>query len=135
MSDVKALVEQLNILIVDDMESIRSLVRASLSTLGAKRVAMAPDGLYAWQILKTNKVDMIICDWDMPKLSGIELLKRVRGSKNHKHIPFLLLTASSDKSRVTDAIRMGVSDYLSKPFQPKELEFRIIKLLRKVKLD
>ncbi len=62
MSDVKALVEQLNILIVDDMESIRSLVRASLSTLGAKRVAIAPDGLYAWQILKTNKVDMIICD-------------------------------------------------------------------------
>lgn len=115
------------------MESIRGMVRASLAELGAKRIAMAPDGLYAWNILKSNDVDMIICDWDMPKLSGIELLERVRGSKNHRHIPFLLLTASADKSRVTTAIKAGVSDYLSKPFRPKELEFRIIKLLTKVK--
>jgi two-component system chemotaxis response regulator CheY len=70
----------------------------------------------------------------MPKRTGIELLHMVRASDDHKHLPFLLLTASTEKDRVSAAIKAGVSDYLSKPFQPKQLHLRVIKLLRKVRL-
>jgi two-component system chemotaxis response regulator CheY len=68
----------------------------------------------------------------MPKMTGLELLKLVKKSNSHKHIPFLLLTASTEKHRVLEALKAGVDDYLTKPFTPKELDFRIIKLIRKV---
>jgi two-component system chemotaxis response regulator CheY len=86
-------------------------------------------------MLNKKQFHIIVCDWDMPKMTGIELLKLVKESELHKHIPFLLLTAATQKSQVLEAVKAGVSDYLSKPFQPKELEYRIVKLLRKVSLE
>lgn len=129
------ILQKIHILVVDDMGAIRNLVNGCLKELGAERVAMAPNGLAAWTLLQTTSVDMIICDWDMPKMSGLELLEHVRASEKHSHIPFLMLTAAVEKERVVKAIKAGANDYLTKPFQPKELEYRIIKLLRKIKLD
>ena len=69
----------------------------------------------------------------MPKLNGLELLKKVRGSTEHKATPFLLVTSSTEKSRVKQALSHGVDDYLAKPFTPKDLDYRVIKLLDKHK--
>ena len=113
---------------------MRSMVNGCMKDLGVKRVVMAPNGEFARKLLNETHIDMIICDWDMPQLSGLELLSFVRAEEKYRHIPFLMLTATTEKKRVISAIEAGVSDYLSKPFQAKELEYRVIKLLRKVQL-
>lgn len=111
------------------------LITSCLRELGAEKIQTASNGELAWKMLNKNRYDLIICDWDMPKMTGYQLLKLVRESQLHQHIPFLLLTAATEKKLVLDAVQAGVSDYLAKPFQPKELEYRIIKLLRKVDLN
>lgn len=131
MQDLSKTLSKLNVLVVDDMEAIRSMVKACLRNMGIENVSTAINGEYAWKGLQTRKIDLIVSDWDMPKLTGVEFLKLVRNSNEHKHIPFLMLTATSDKSRVVNAIHAGTSDYLTKPFQPKELEYRVIKLVAK----
>lgn len=135
MQDPSKLLKQIHILIVDDMEAIRSMIKACLRDLGASKISTTFDGEEAWKIIQNQKIDMIVCDWDMPRTTGLELLKLVRSKEESKHIPFLMLTASNEKGRVLSAVEAGVNDYLSKPFQPKELEFRVIKLLRKVNLN
>lgn len=133
MNSPEQIIKTINILVVDDMESIRSVINSCLKELGAERVLLSSNGESAWKVLKHTRIDLIICDWDMPELSGLELLVRVRKSEPHKHIPFLMLTATTEKEKVVSAIAAGINDYLAKPFQPKELEYRVIKLLRKVK--
>ncbi|GBL05035.1 PleD family two-component system response regulator [Glaciecola sp. KUL10] len=135
MQDPSKLLKQIHILIVDDMEAIRSMIKACLRDLGASKISTTFDGEEAWKIIQNQKIDMIVCDWDMPRTTGLELLQLVRSKEESKHIPFLMLTASNEKGRVLSAVEAGVNDYLSKPFQPKELEFRVIKLLRKVNLN
>ena len=116
------------------MDSMIGLITSCLRELGAVKIETASNGELAWKMLNKNRYDLIICDWDMPKMTGYQLLKLVRESQLHQHIPFLLLTAATEKKLVLDAVQAGVSDYLAKPFQPKELDYRIIKLLRKVDL-
>lgn len=132
MEDRLKLLPKINILVIDDMDSMLGLITTCIRGLGAEKINTANNGQYAWKILNKKKIDLIICDWDMPQMTGLELLKLVRESEMHRHIPFLLLTASTEKSRVLEALKEGVSDYLAKPFQPKELDFRVIKLLRKI---
>lgn len=134
MKNSTDLIKHINILAVDDMEAILGVVKGCLRNLGAANVDTAMNGEAAWQLLKQKRYQMIICDWDMPKMSGLTLLKNIRGSTTYKDLPFLLLTATVDKEHVMRAVEAGVSDYLSKPFKPKELEFRVIKLLRKVNI-
>jgi two-component system chemotaxis response regulator CheY len=129
------IIKQINILAGDDMEAILGVVKGCLRNLGATNVDTAMNGETAWQSLKQKHYHMIICDWDMPKMSGLALLKNIRNSATYKDLPFLLLTATVDKEQVIRTVEAGVSDYLSKPFKPKELEFRIIKLLRKVNIN
>jgi two-component system chemotaxis response regulator CheY len=135
VNDQSKILKQINILVVDDMESMLSLISACLRKLGVEKLTTASNGQNAWKVLNKNRIDLIVCDWDMPKMTGLELLKLVRESDLHKHIPFLLLTATTEKELVLEAVQAGVSDYLAKPFTPKELDFRIIKLLRKVTLN
>lgn len=135
MTDPGQLLKKVNILTVDDMEAIRSMIKAVLRNMGAENVDVAINGEAAWKTINNKRIDLIICDWDMPKMTGIELLNKIRSSDEYKHIPFLLLTATTEKERVIAAVKAGVTDYLSKPFQPKELEYRVIKMLAKVKLE
>ncbi|WP_370980759.1 response regulator [Agaribacterium sp. ZY112] len=133
MDKIERILKKLNVLVVDDMEAMRCMVTGCLNDLGIRKYRVAPNGNVAWGQLQNSTADIIICDWDMPQVSGIEFLKMVRSSERHKHIPFLMLTATTDKKSVVEAVSCGVTDYLSKPFQPQELEYRIIKLLRKLK--
>lgn len=127
-------IAKIRFLVVDDMDAIRTLVKACLKDLGATQIVVAFDGESAWDYVNSQTIDVIISDWDMPKMSGIELLTKVRSHEEYNHIPFLLLTAVNEKGNVVEALKAGVTDYLSKPFQPKELGYRVVKLLPKVKL-
>ena len=133
MDQIEEKFKTLHVLVVDDMDSIRSLVNSTLNELGVRKIYLVPNGSVAWKQLKDTRIDLIICDWDMPQMSGLELLRLVRASKPHSQIPFLMLTATTEKEKVMEAVEAGASDYLAKPFSPKDLEYRVIKLLRKIK--
>ena len=135
MDNIEKQFSALKVLVVDDMDAIRNLVSSTLKELGVRTILQAPNGSVAWSHIQGAPVDMIVCDWDMPQVSGLELLELVRKSEKYNHIPFLMLTGSTEKSKVMNAVVAGVSDFLSKPFSPKDLEYRVIKLLRKVKSD
>ena len=119
---------------VDDMESMRGIIKATLKSIGASDVVVAENGYEAIKLLSKSHFDLIISDWDMPKVTGLQLLGYVRENEAYRHIPFILLTASKDTSRVKSAISLDVSDYLSKPFTPKALEQKIIRIIKKYDL-
>jgi two-component system chemotaxis response regulator CheY len=118
------------ILIVDDMPSVRDLVLRELRNLGYSYVISAKDGIDAWNILKAeyekkSQIELVISDWNMPFLQGIELLKKVRGTPEIADTPFVLLTSESEKEQVTEAVFLGVSQYILKPFSPKMFEEKL----------
>ncbi|MDJ0738782.1 MAG: response regulator [Gammaproteobacteria bacterium] len=117
-------------LVVDDMPSMRMMIKAVLRDVGMVDVREAPDGEKAAESLDGAAVDLVICDWDMPKMNGLELLKRLRNDERHKGLPFIMLTANAQRDHVVEAIDAGVSDYLAKPFQPAELVRKILQALR-----
>ncbi len=118
------------ILVADDMPTIRELVKNQLKTLGFKTILEAADGEQAMQILISNNatgspVQLVISDWNMPKMTGLEFLKQVRASVEWQNLPFILLTSESERDQVTEAILAGVSQYLVKPFAAKVFEEKL----------
>ncbi|MCW8889371.1 MAG: response regulator [Sedimenticola sp.] len=119
------------VLVVDDMASIRMLVKVTLQQLGATDIEEDGNGSAAEKRLISRRYDLIICDWDMPGLTGIELLKRVRGSEKDKDTPFIMLTGMTDKEAVRDVIAAKVTDYIAKPFTPEILMNKISRIFSK----
>jgi two-component system chemotaxis response regulator CheY len=112
------------ILVVDDMPTIRDLVKSQLKTMGYKFIMEAADGEAAMSILVANQtagtpIQLVVSDWNMPKMTGLEFLKQVRASGDWANLPFVLLTSESERDQVTEAILSGVSQYLVKPFTAK----------------
>lgn len=115
-------------LIVDDSEIIKTLVKKVLENkIGTKVIYTAADGAEALVILKTKKVDFILSDWEMPNMSGDELLFEVRQNKDWKDIPFIMMTSHGSKDFIMTAVQSGVTHYLVKPFTAREMEDRIRK--------
>lgn len=112
-------------LVVDDFESMRKMVRNNLLSMGFEKVTMAKNGAEAIKHLKSSPVDCIISDWNMPEVTGIELLKYVRSSAQYKKIPFMLVTAEVETKSVAEAIAEGVSEFLIKPFNPSTLREKV----------
>lgn len=115
----------IKIMCVDDFSTMRRIVKTLLKQLGYVNVIEAEDGVQALELLKNEKVDFIISDWNMPKMTGIELLKMVRSREDLKTIPFLMITAEAEKDKVIEAIRAGVSNYIVKPFNAEILKAKI----------
>lgn len=110
---------QTKILIVDDMMTMRKLVAKALTELGFTNLTDADNGESALEKIKlvgSEQFQLIVSDWNMPKVSGLELLKTVRQMSAYKDIPFVLLTAESEKAQVIEAIQARVSGYVTKPF-------------------
>ncbi|MHB8908415.1 MAG: response regulator [Syntrophales bacterium] len=117
------------ILIVDDNESMRTVIRHALESGGYQNIISADDGSSAFAVVKAQKVGLIISDWNMWGMTGIELLKKVRKDDQTGSIPFLMLTVEAlDVSRDV-AFAHGVSDFLTKPFTAKRLLEKVEKLL------
>lgn len=118
------------ILVADDMPAVRDLVLRELRNLGYSYVISAKDGVDAWNVLRAEfekgaPVELVISDWNMPFLQGIELLKKVRGTPEIADTPFVLLTSESEKEQVTEAVFLGVSQYILKPFTAKMFEDKL----------
>ena len=110
------------------------MVRAILGGLGFQNFAMAENGLLAFKILQDMlRVDLIVCDWNMPHSSGLELLKKVRADSRLSRIPFLMLTAEAYRDSVNAAIEAGVTGYVVKPFTASTLGEKVMEIMAEVK--
>ncbi|MBF0509439.1 MAG: response regulator [Deltaproteobacteria bacterium] len=110
------------ILVVDDARNVRFTVTLFLRKLGYSNIQDAPEGVTAFKLLKAKKFDFIICDWNMPVMNGLELLRKVRDDETLRHIPFLMITAEALKENIVQAIQEGVTQYIVKPFSQKTLQ-------------
>ena len=120
---------ELRVLVVDDMSVMRTILKALLNNMGIQDIMEATDGEMALQTLQGNKVDLILSDWNMPKMTGIELLRRVREDMQLQHIPFVMISAEATSENIARAIRLHVSQYLIKPVSAAQLEQKIYPLL------
>jgi two-component system chemotaxis response regulator CheY len=123
----------MTVLVVDDFATMRRIIRNILRDLEFKKILEAEDGTAAVDILKTQKVDLIISDWNMPKMTGLELLKWVRSNEDTKDIPFLMVTAEAQKENVIEAVKAKVSNYIVKPFTAQTLAEKLEKIIPKDK--
>ncbi len=118
----------MRVMIVDDFATMRRIVKNILTQLGFKNFVEADDGSVAWDMLQKDPVDFIVSDWNMPKMTGIELLKKVRADEKLKDIPFLMVTAEAQKENIVEAVKAQVSNYIVKPFTPETLQEKIDKI-------
>jgi CheY-like chemotaxis protein len=117
-------------LIVDDASFIRDLMKKSLRSLfPGIQLEEAVNGRKAQQILLTQRFDLILCDWEMPEMSGLELLTWFRQQAEFKAIPLIMVTSRGDKENVVQAIQAGVTDYIGKPFTQEQLSAKVTKAL------
>ena len=119
------------ILVVEDSFNIRSAMVRFLRENGYSNVLTAGDGQEAMGVLRQQQVHLLISDWDMPNLSGLDLLKRVRGMAPTKELPFLMVTMKCTKQEILDSIKAGVSDYMVKPFSAQTLMDKVNRILSK----
>ena len=130
---VKALnFSDLKVLVVDDQDEVRAMVHNMLVELGINQVYESMNGREALDFLGSGfaDVDVIICDWNMPKMSGVELLRQLRTT--HPDMPFLMITGRSDINSVVEAKSSGVTAYVSKPFTPQQLEAKLYIILHRI---
>lgn len=109
------------ILLVDDQVSIRSYARAILDELGLPEVEEAKDGEEALAALRRERYDLLISDWNMPRMDGLALLKAVRADADLKALPAIMLTAEASREHVQEAIALGVAGFVAKPFKAETL--------------
>ena len=107
------------ILVVDDFSTMRRIVKNALKSLNYNNVDEAEDGASGLEKLRTDHFDLVVCDWNMPGMTGIELLRAVRADPALKHLPFLMVTAEAKRENIVEAIQAGVSNYIVKPFTPQ----------------
>jgi two-component system chemotaxis response regulator CheY len=118
----------ITILIVDDFESMRRIVKGTLKSIGFSNFIEAEDGVIAMKKLEKEKVDLIISDWIMPNMDGLDFLKAVKGNEKFKRIPFIMVTAEGQKGNVLEAINAGVNNYIVKPFTSETLQTKLQKV-------
>ena len=116
-------------MVVDDFSTMRRIVRKILKDLQFRDIIEAENGLAALRLLESNKVDLIVSDWNMPMMTGLELLKRVRADERLKGLPFLMVTAEAQKENIIEAIQAKVSNYVIKPFSAAVLAEKLAKIL------
>ena len=121
----------MKILVVDDFAAMRRILKNVFTQIGFTNIIEADDGTTALDVLKDNKVDLIVSDWNMPKMSGLDLLKTVRSNESTKDTPFLMVTASSQKDDVLEAVQAGVSNYIVKPFTADTVKEKLGKIFSK----
>jgi two-component system chemotaxis response regulator CheY len=123
MADLK-----MKILIVDDFSTMRRIIKNILRQAGYVNILEADDGTSALEVLRKEKIEFVVSDWNMPQMSGLELLKAVRTSEEWKDLPFLMVTAEGQKENVIEAVKHRVNNYIVKPFTPETLMEKINKI-------
>ncbi len=118
----------MRVLVVDDFSTMRRIVKNILRQIGFTNVVEADDGTTAWEVLNKDKIDFIISDWNMPQMTGIDLLRKVRASEQFSHLPFLMVTAEAQQENIIEAAQAKVSNYIVKPFTADTMKQKIDKI-------
>jgi len=124
--------KSMKILVVDDFATMRKVVRNLLKQAGYENIVEAEDGVVALRTLKTQKIDFVISDWNMPNMTGIDLLRAVRADSDLAKMPFLMVTAEALQDNVITAVKAGVNNYIVKPFTAEVLNEKITQIMVKI---
>jgi|SRR3990172_467211 len=119
---------EMDVLVVDDASAIRRIVRALLKELGFKNIRDAENGQLALEELKKKKADFVVCDWNMPVMTSIDLLGAIRADDALKSVPVLMVTAEAKQEHIIEAVKAGVSNYIVKPFNAQTLQEKLNKI-------
>jgi two-component system chemotaxis response regulator CheY len=116
----------LKLLVVDDSSTMRRIIKNTLARLGYKDVLEGADGVEGWSALDSNPdVEMLITDWNMPEMNGLELVKKVRADDRFTDLPIIMVTTEGGKAEVITALKAGVNNYIVKPFTPQVLKEKL----------
>ncbi len=118
----------MKVIVVDDMSTMRRIIKNILKQLGFVNVEEAENGQEALAKMRAGGVGFVICDWNMPVMSGIELLRAIRADESLKSIPVLMVTAEAQKENVIEAVQAGVNNYIVKPFTAEVLQDKMDKI-------
>jgi two-component system chemotaxis response regulator CheY len=120
----------MKVLVVDDFSTMRRIVKNTLRQIGFTNIEEAEDGQKAYDRLIVEKFDFVVSDWNMPNMTGIDLLRKVRATPQIKDIPFLMVTAEAKHENIVEAIKAGVSNYIVKPFTVATLDEKVKKIFK-----
>ncbi len=120
------------VMIADDIQMIRRALKIALINAGFTGIVEAKNGVEVVEHLKRDKFDLIVCDWEMPEMTGIETLRYVRQDDTHKDTPFVMVTSIADPENIRQAMMDGVTDYIVKPVKPDLFVGKIMFILRKL---
>lgn len=120
---------KIRVLVVDDSRNMRKTIKSSLESLGYSEIKEAENGANALSLLKQESFGLVLLDWNMPVMSGVETLRMMRADASLKTLPVVMVTAESEKNQVVQAIAEGVTDYLLKPFNVETLKTKVEKAL------
>ncbi|MCP4126593.1 MAG: chemotaxis protein CheY [Gammaproteobacteria bacterium] len=124
--------KNMKILVVDDFSTMRRIIKNLLRDLGFTNTEEADDGMTALPMLQTGRFDFLVTDWNMPGMTGLDLLKEVRKDANLVSMPVLMVTAESKREQIIEAAQAGVNGYVVKPFTAATLQEKIDKIFERV---
>ncbi len=120
----------MKILVVDDMVTMRKIVKNILKQLGFAHIEEAENGQEALQKLRGDTFGFVVSDWNMPVMTGIDMLRAIRGDEKLKAIPVLMVTAEAQQSNLVEAVQAGVSNYIVKPFTAETMQEKLAKIFK-----
>jgi len=123
---------RMKVLVVDDFATMRKIVRNILKQIGFEDISEAEDGNAALRVIKNEKVGLVVTDWNMPNMSGLDLLREIRQDPQTSDLPVLMVTAEGLKENVMEAVKAGVSNYVVKPFTAEVLQEKIETIFKKM---
>jgi len=124
--------KNMKILVVDDFSTMRRIVKNLLRDLGFSNTHEADDGNTAWPMLQSGEFDFVVTDWNMPGMTGMDLLKKIRADERLKSTPVLMVTAEAKRDQIVAAAQAGVNGYVVKPFTAAALKEKIERIFERV---
>lgn len=116
----------MRLLVVDDSSTMRRIIRNTLERLGHTDVVEAEHGMEAWEKLSVDEsIKVVITDWNMPEMNGLDLVKKIRAEKKYEDMPIIMVTTEGGKAEVITALKAGVNNYIVKPFTPQVLKEKL----------
>ena len=122
----------MRVLIVDDFSTMRRIIKNLLTDLGFNNTVEAEDGHSALAVLRQDAVELVITDWNMPGMTGIELLREIRADAKFRTLPVLMVTAEAKREQIIEAAQNGVNGYIIKPFTAQTLEEKLGKVFERL---
>jgi two-component system chemotaxis response regulator CheY len=125
----------IKVLVAEDFATMRKILCTTLRKIGFDNVVEAEDGLAAWNIIHNDNIGLVVTDWHMPNMSGLELLQKIRQNPQTASLPVLMVTVEDHKDLIIAAVKAGVTHYIFKPFNLKVLQEKIAAIFRKKEPD